>query len=113
MIAPADQAVYDPRTLGELEEIFGADRLLDLLGRLKVEIGQRLLASPSERGVLGHDAHTLLSVSGSLGFHDLSKRCSEMEQACLGGADLTAPLESARRAAARAISAIGVIEAGA
>jgi HPt (histidine-containing phosphotransfer) domain-containing protein len=100
----------DPRTLAELENIFGRARLLDLLARLKVEIMQRLRSPPEERVALGQDAHTLLSVSGSLGFLDLSRRCSDMERDCLRGADLAAPLAAARHAAARAIAAIALIE---
>ena len=104
------EPVYDSRTLTELEAIFGRPRLMDLLGRLKVEIAQRLHASSEERDILGRDAHTLLSVSGSLGFVGLSRRCSEIEQAYLRGADLTAPLEAARRAAEAAVAAIGALE---
>lgn len=100
------QPVYDSGTLAELEGIFGHDRLLDLLSRLKGEIAQRLRVSAVERDTLGHDAHALLSVSGSLGFFDLSQRCSEMEQAYLRGADLEVPLDAARHAAARAVAAI-------
>lgn len=104
------QPVYDARTLGELEEIFGRPRLLDLLGRLKIEIAHRLQASSDERDILSRDAHTLLSVSGSLGFVDLSQRCVEIEQACLRGADLAAPLEAARSAAEAAMAAIRALE---
>lgn len=106
----AGQQVYDESTLNELEDIFGRTRLMDLLGRLRVEIAQRLHVSTNERDVLGHDAHTLLSVSGSLGFVNLSQRCSEVEQAYLRGGDLAAPLEAARRAAGEAIAAIGALE---
>lgn len=104
------QPVYDARTLGELEGIFGRPRLLDLLGRLKVEIAQRLQVSSDERDILSRDAHTLLSVSGSLGFVGLSQRCTEIEQAYLRGADLAAPLEAARAAAEAAVAAIGTLE---
>jgi HPt (histidine-containing phosphotransfer) domain-containing protein len=111
-LPPGDRRpVYDPGTLAELEGIFGQTRLLDLLARLKGEIAQRLQAGVAERATLGHDAHTLLSVSGSLGFFDLSQRCSEMEQACLRGSDLDAPLDAARAAATRAVAAIDVIAA--
>ena len=105
--------VYDPQALRELQEIFGRPKLMDLLGRLKVEIAQRLHAPATERAALGQDAHTLLSVSGSLGFVDLSRRCMEMEQAFLLGADLATPLDAARLAAVQAIAAIDALEAGA
>lgn len=106
----AGQPVYDARTLNELEGIFGRPRLLDLLGRLKIEIAQRLQVTSDERDILSQDAHTLLSVSGSLGFVGLSQRCAEIEQACLRGADLAAPLEAARAAAEAAMAAIGSLE---
>jgi len=103
--------VYDPSTLAELESVFGRVRLMDLLSHLKSEIAQRLLAPETDRSALRHDAHTLLSVSGSLGFFELSRRCIEMEQACLLGIDLVAPLRAARSAAKGAIAAIGELEA--
>ncbi|WP_082503801.1 Hpt domain-containing protein [Methylobacterium sp. Leaf117] len=102
----AMRPVYDPGTLTELEGIFGRPRLMDLLDRLRTEIAQRLRAPASDRATLGHDAHTLLSVSGSLGFNELSGRCAEMERACLQGADLTRPLAAAQAAATNAIAAI-------
>ncbi len=105
--------VYDAATLAELEVVFGQVRLMDLLAHLKKEIAQRLAAPVTERLALRHDAHTLLSVSGSLGFFDLSRCCMEMEQACLLGADLVAPLRAARAAAEGAIAAICRMEAGA
>ena len=105
--------VYDPATLAELEGVFGQARLMDLLGHLRIEISQRLGWPDTDRLALRHDAHTLPSVSGSLGFFDLSRCCLEMEQACLLGADLAAPLKAARAAAEGAIAAICAMEAGA
>jgi len=98
--------VYDLSTLAELEGVFGHARLMELLGHLKDEIAQRLLAPSINRSALRNDAHALLSVSGSLGFFELSRRCIEMEQACRLGADLAAPLSAARAAASGAIAAI-------
>lgn len=106
-----DRPIYDIGTLAELEEMFGRSHLLDLLSRLKAEISTRLNGTIADRAALGHDAHTLLSVSGSLGFVDLSRRCSEIEMACLRGDDLAAPLRAARTAAAGAIQAISEMEA--
>ncbi|NEU11472.1 Hpt domain-containing protein [Methylobacterium sp. BTF04] len=108
--AVEDHPIYDSDTLAELEVMFGRSHLMDLLSRLKVEIGSRLNGSASDRATLGHDAHTLLSVSGSLGFTDLSRRCFEIERACLRGEDLAAPLHAARMAAAGAIRAITDLE---
>lgn len=111
MIEHADPApIYDLATLNELQGIFGRVRLMDLLAHLKVEIAQRLLAPETDRIVLGHDAHTLLSVSGTLGFFELSHRCTEMEEACRLGRDLVDPLRAARAAAKSAIAAIGDLE---
>lgn len=109
--APVDLVVSDTQTLRELEMIFGSTKLLDLLRQLKNEITQRLQAPATERDRLGHDAHILLSVCGSLGFHALSKCCSELEQAYLSGDDLAAALEVARKAGTQAIAAICAIEA--
>ena len=103
--------VYDAATLAELKDVFGPVRLMELLAHLKIEIAQRLGAPDTDRLALRHDAHTLLSVSGSLGFFDLSRCCLEMERACLLGADLVAPLNAARAAAKGAIAAISDMEA--
>lgn len=105
-----NRPVYDAATLAELEDMFGRSHLMDLLSRLKTEIGNRLNGTASDRQSLGHDAHTLLSVSGSLGFLDLSQRCSEIERACQRGEDLAEPLSAARIAAAGAIRAISEME---
>jgi HPt (histidine-containing phosphotransfer) domain-containing protein len=103
---PGPIPVYDLSTLAELEGVFGHARLMELLGHLKDEIAQRLLAPAVNRTALRNDAHALLSVSGSLGFFELSRRCIEMEQACLLGADLVDPLSDVRAAAKGAIAAI-------
>ena len=104
--------VYDPDMLAELQDLFGYPRLMQLLSLLKAEIRQRLLVH-DDRAALGQDAHALLSSSGSLGFTDLSRRCSEVERACLAGADLAAPVLEARAAARVAIAAINLLEAAA
>ena len=104
--APSAQPVYELRTLVELEGIFGRAHLLDLLDRLRTEIDQRLRAPSCDPIVLGQDAHILLAASGSLGFHDLSQRCAEIERSCIAGADLSAPLAAVRRSAEAAVTAI-------
>jgi HPt (histidine-containing phosphotransfer) domain-containing protein len=104
--APPAGPIYEPRTLAELEGIFGHAHLMDLLDRLMTEIDLRLQAPSSDPIVLGQDAHILLSASGSLGFHDLSQRCAEMERSCMEGADLAAPLAAVRRSAEAAVMAI-------
>lgn len=111
--AQEDGPIYDGATLADLEAVFGRARLMELLGRLKTEIAQRLQGSAADRTRLGREAHALLSVSGALGFVELSRCCAAMERACLLGEDLATPLDAARAAGRSAIEVICAIEAAA
>lgn len=103
---------YDAAMLAELEDVFGHDHLMQLLSLLKAEIGGRFRLGNDDRTALGQDAHALLSSSGSLGFLDLSHRCSDIERACIDGTDISVPLREARAAAHWALAAITALEAG-
>ncbi|WP_019903339.1 hypothetical protein [Methylobacterium sp. 77] len=103
--------ICDEAMLAEIEDLLGRDHLMQLLSLLKSEIGGRFRSGNDDRIALGHDAHALLASSGSLGFLDLSQRCSMIERACMDGADITIPMHDARVAAERALVAIAALEA--
>ncbi|GJE17420.1 Hpt domain-containing protein [Methylobacterium marchantiae] len=107
----ARSEVYDPAMLAELEDVFGHDHLMQLLSLLRVEIGERFRIGNDEPSALGRDAHALLSSSGSLGFLDLSHRCSDIERACIAGTDVSVLLRDVRAAAVGALAAISTLEA--
>jgi hypothetical protein len=66
---------------------------------VKFEIAIRLDPPASEAARLASDAHILVSSSGALSFHRLSGACAALEQACLSGAEIAAPLGAAVHAA--------------
>ncbi|MCC0809225.1 phosphorelay protein [Methylobacterium sp. W2] len=101
--------VCDEATLAELEVLLGRDHLKRLLSLLVVEIHVRFPAGNDDRTAIAQDAHALLASSGSLGFLDLSRCCSVIEQACLKGDDIAIPLQKGRVAAARALTALAAL----
>ncbi|CAA2145282.1 MULTISPECIES: Hpt domain-containing protein [Methylobacterium] len=103
--------VCDEATLAELEVLLGHDHLKRLLSLLVVEIRVRFPAGNDDRATIAQDAHALLASSGSLGFLDLSRCCSVIEQACLKGDDIAIPLQEGRIAADRALTALAVLGA--
>jgi HPt (histidine-containing phosphotransfer) domain-containing protein len=108
---PAQAAVFDAETLAELEALFGRSRLMELLDVLDREIAARLDPPASEPSQLAQDAHNLVSSSGGLSFHSLSEACAALEQACLSGAEIAAPLGNAVHAARHARKAIATLRA--
>ncbi len=104
-------SAFDAGTLVELQDLFGRTRLMELLGVLDGEIASRLDRQTPETGQLARDAHALVSSSGALAFHDLSKACVALEQACLSGADIGSALTTARDAAREARAAIATLQA--
>ena len=86
----------------------GTERVAQWLGRLE-EYLQALLSNESplqNRHELAKQAHALISQAALLGFTSLAKRCTELEQACNSGDDLTVPFESARHSAKEASATI-------
>lgn len=98
--------VFDAEMLADLESLFGAARLRELLAGLRAEIEQRFASPAADRKQLGADAHVLVSVSGTLGFPALSQACTELERACLAGGEFAAQLDRALSEASAAQQAI-------
>lgn len=106
---PAGATAFDAATLAELEDLFGRPRLMELLEVLDREIALRLDPPADEPARLARDAHVLVSSSGALAFHGLSGACIALEQACLSGREIAAPLVAAIEAARHARGAIAVL----
>jgi hypothetical protein len=107
--AGAHDPVCDPETLADLADVFGGERLAHLLGGLDEEIVLRLETATEDAVGLGANAHALVSVSGTLGFSDLSRACMVLERACLEGGDVAGPLQDAQAEAARARPVIATL----
>jgi len=96
------ETVFDPEIIEDLAAVFGRQRLMDLLAGLEREIAQRLAPASTDLDDLSHDAHVLVSVSGSLGFLPLSQACATLERVCLDGGDPVPALAAVRKAATEA-----------
>ena len=97
--------VLDEATLDALARYVGRERLEEMLGTFAREVEARVsdfdAATPSE---IAGRAHALVSLAGQLGFHELSRRCAEVETAARDGID-PIPIDEVRSAADRAIRA--------
>ena len=80
---PAEEAV-DRAVFEDVAATVGPEMLKRLLGTLAEELEARFGeagAQPSREELAG-SAHAMVSMSGMLGFSDLSRLCSEVEAAC-------------------------------
>ena len=83
-VAKAGSDLLDQATFDEVSAVVGPERMQYLLGTLARELGERFGAEGTvpEREELAHDAHTMLSASGVLGFLRFAELCREIEHAC-------------------------------
>lgn len=95
----------DIASFAQLRELMGAEWVASGLARLRQQIevvfGDET-AALDDRKQLANDAHALVSHSGLLGFQELSRLCSELEEASTAGRDLASPYKNAKEAAHRA-----------
>ncbi len=81
--------VLDERKLSELVGFIGRDRIAKMLGQFVVEIETRVASSdPAGPNELATLTHSLSSLSGQLGFLQLSLLCSEIEREARQGLGL-------------------------
>ena len=81
--------VLDERKLSELVGFIGRDRIAKMLGQFVVEIETRVgSAGSSNPNDLATLTHSLSSLSGQLGFLQLSRLCSEIEREARQGLGL-------------------------
>jgi PAS domain S-box-containing protein len=109
----ADLSRADGQVLLELRSAVGAEsvaRLLDMF-RIQLEsaVDEDLLRDDVE--ALARAAHALVSVSGMLGFVELSDRCRKLEEACHTGDDWHARLAEARAACRTTLSVVAMLRA--
>lgn len=75
----AQDGVLDLSVLDGVTELLGPAKMLTTLQKFAIELETRFVPGPAGadgRARLGHDAHVVASVSGMLGFADLSRCCA-------------------------------------
>lgn len=103
-----DRAVFD-----DIATMMGPATTRRLLGTLAEELEASFgeaVARPS-REELGHLAHSMVSMSGMLGFIELSRLCSEVEAACEAGAEYDALLSKLHVMREQAVRDIDLLRA--
>lgn len=103
-IRPTSAAPLQPddANFSQLRELMGAEWAANGLARLRQQIEEvfgRDTALPADRQRLASGAHALVSHSGLLGFIELSRLCSELEEAYTSGQDFASPYKNAKEAA--------------
>jgi HPt (histidine-containing phosphotransfer) domain-containing protein len=84
------EPTVDQDCQGELLDLVGEDKVLELLTRLAADLHARLRSAEPE--TLRADAHCIVSAAGLLGFAALSAAARRLEHAIEAGADLAIPL---------------------
>jgi len=107
-LAGLDRAMFD-----EVAATVGPEVLRDLLGTLAEELETRFgqASTRTTREELAGSAHAMISMSGMLGFSELSSLCSELEAACEAGGDYNALLSKVHTARDRTGEAIALLRA--
>lgn len=95
--------VVDPRKSAELARLIGEADLGRLRERLLMQL-RDAFAPDADLSALGHDAHVIVAMAGSLGFEDLAAACRGLEAAIAAGSGIAEAAAEARRAAAQARS---------
>ncbi|GJD95783.1 ATP-binding protein [Methylobacterium iners] len=86
-------ATMDREVFGDIAAMMGPETTRRLLGTLAEELETRFgEAARPTREELARSAHSMVSMSGMLGFSELSRLCSEVELACEAGAEYDALL---------------------
>jgi len=99
---------FNEESFLEFRNMMGAERVDHWLRRLEEQLkalfsGEAIVL---DRQQMAKQAHALISQAALLGFYGIAEHCAALEQACNHEADLTMPLEAARRSASEASTAI-------
>lgn len=86
----------------DFRKMMSGDEVSAWLTRLSEDLQITFFAQPLEtldRAHLARRAHAIVSQAGFLGFADLARLCSALEEACVTRVDLSSPFERASLAA--------------
>ncbi|MDX1488531.1 MAG: ATP-binding protein [Acidiferrobacterales bacterium] len=107
---------HDVKSLEEIRELMGEDWVRASLRRLRDQINETFFdpnASPMDHVLLMGRAHLIVTSAAQLGFHALSRGCSELEECCSSGDGIDPSLMSARCFAQGAVKRIDELLAAA
>ena len=103
---PVGAGDCDANALVEMRELMGDAWVRASLVRLKGRVEQTFNSNDHafSRELLARNSHQIVSDAGQLGFHELSRACRELEEACIGAGENLAPaLERACAAGRKAV----------
>jgi HPt (histidine-containing phosphotransfer) domain-containing protein len=100
--APSHESgAFDRKTFEDLSGLMGQERTQAWLTRIREQIEANLLDC-GDKAQLRSAAHSLVSQAGMLGFSDLARLCSDLDQACRQDGDIKVLLGEVRTAAQQA-----------
>jgi PAS domain S-box-containing protein len=94
-----------------LVSAIGRETCMELLDSFERDLRERLAGERPDREELARDAHALKGEAGQLGFDELAAACRDLEEACLDGREVAAPMARARRARGKALERIDTLRA--
>ena len=98
---PISHLIFDQQAFDELQNMMGRDRVTMWLKQLKEQLNSTFPDDESgavDRERLAGSAHAIVSQAALLGFFELSRLCSELEDWCTNNKKLSVPLEEAQNA---------------
>jgi CheY-like chemotaxis protein len=107
---PAEHAPFVVRNFEDFRATIGTEKVSTWLTRLLEELRSTFFDQESktlDRTQLARRAHAIVSQAGILGFSDLARLCSTLEQACATGGDVSSPFGKAELAARAVHDAVG------
>jgi chemotaxis protein histidine kinase CheA len=96
----------------DFRTMMSGEEITTWLARLSEELQATFFNQPLdklERSNLARRAHAIVSQAGFLGFSDLARLCSTLEEACATRADLSASFEQASAAAQAVCNTISAL----
>lgn len=90
-------ALINARTLAELGDVIGRERLEKLIARFSQALADAFPTKERPTAEVGREAHTLISMAGMLGCDAFSTACRALEQQAKKGDDIAAHLAEVRR----------------
>lgn len=107
--SPAQSSVYDTQTLTDIRDLMGDAWVVTALKALSAEISdtfRNVQIAKLDETELREKAHRIVSHSAQLGFHELSRYCSKLEELCLTGGNIGPAFRLAQHASNVAVEKV-------